>query len=250
MRGRQHNKNLCPSYWEERMKSVPVLIAGGGPVGMTLANVLAHFGIHSMLVERNPTTTRHQKRDTTNSRSMELFRKFHLSEGLRSVAVPEDHSFDVSWITSLAGYELHRFRYMAPSEFRKQIRIKNTGPQPLDPPMRVSQVEIEPVLKRAIDARPEVEVRFGVAFESFEERDDHVVAVLRDQETGAKEQVSCQYILGCDGASSRVRAGLGIQLEGQSRVGELYMIHFRSTARDLLPRWGVAWHYQSPPGKR
>ena len=138
------------------MKSVSVLIAGGGPVGMTLANVLAHFGIRSMVVERNTTTTRHPKMDITNSRSMELFRRFHLSEALRNVAVPEDHSFDVSWITSLAGYELHRFRYMAPSEFRKHIRIKNDGTQPLEPPMRVSQVEIEPVLKKSIDARPEV----------------------------------------------------------------------------------------------
>jgi len=143
------------------MKSVSVLIAGGGPVGMTLANVLAHFGIRSMVVERNTTTTRHPKMDITNSRSMELFRRFHLSEALRNVAVPEDHSFDVSWITSLAGYELHRFRYMAPSEFRKHIRIKNDGTQPLEPPMRVSQVEIEPVLKKSIDASPEVEVRFG-----------------------------------------------------------------------------------------
>lgn len=230
------------------MKSVPVLIAGGGPVGMTLANVLAHLGIRSMLVERNATTTRHPKMDITNSRSMELFRRFGLAEALRNVAVPEDHPFDVSWITSLAGYELHRFRYMAPSEFRKQIRIKNDGSQPLEPPMRVSQIEIEPVLKKSIDARPEVDVRFGVAFESFEEKDDRVVAVLREQGSGAQEQVSCQYLIGCDGGSSRVRAGLGIQLEGQSRVGELYMIHFRSTERDLLQRWGVAWHYQSPLG--
>lgn len=230
------------------MKSVPVLIAGGGPVGMTLANVLAHFGIRSMLVERNATTTRHPKMDITNSRSMELFRRFGLADALRNVAVPEDHPFDVSWITSLAGYELNRFRYMSPSEFRKQIRIKNDGTQPLEPPMRVSQIEIEPVLKKSIDARAEVDVRFGVAFESFEEKDDSVVAILRDQGSGAPEEVSCQYLIGCDGGSSRVRAGLGIQLEGQSRVGELYMIHFRSTERDLLQRWGVAWHYQSPLG--
>jgi 2-polyprenyl-6-methoxyphenol hydroxylase-like FAD-dependent oxidoreductase len=230
------------------MKSVPVLIAGGGPVGMTLANVLAYFGVRSMVVERNATTTRHPKMDITNSRSMELFRRFGLSDALRNVAVPEDHPFDVSWVTSLAGYELHRFRYMAPSEFRKQIRTKNDGTQPLEPPMRVSQVEIEPVLKKSVDARPEVDVRFGVAFESFEEKDDRVHAVLREQGRGTQEQVSCQYLIGCDGGSSRVRAGLGIQLEGQARVGELYMIHFRSTERNLLQRWGVAWHYQSPLG--
>src|ERR1700730_6551290 len=129
------------------MKSVPVLIAGGGPVGMTLANVLAHFGIRSMLVEKNPTTTRHPKMDITNSRSMELFRRFGLSDVLRQVAVPEDNPFDVAWITSLAGYELHRFRYLSPRQLREQIRIRNDGTQPLEPLMRVSQVEIEPVLK-------------------------------------------------------------------------------------------------------
>src|SRR6185312_5905791 len=105
-------------------------------------------------------------------------------------------------------------RYMAPSEFRKHILTKNDGTQPLEPPMRVSQVEIEPVLKKAIDARPEVEVRFGVAFESFEEKDDRVVAVLREQGSGAQELVTCQYLIGCDGGSSRVRAGLGNPVGG------------------------------------
>ena len=34
------------------MKEVPVLIAGGGPVGMTLAKALATFGIECMIVEK------------------------------------------------------------------------------------------------------------------------------------------------------------------------------------------------------
>jgi 2-polyprenyl-6-methoxyphenol hydroxylase-like FAD-dependent oxidoreductase len=230
------------------MRSVPVLIAGGGPVGMTLANVLAQFGIRSMLVERNATTTRHPKMDITNGRSMELFRRFGLADALRRVAVPEDHPFDVAWMTSLSGYELHRFRYPTPNEYRERSRIRNDGTFTLEPPMRVSQVEIEPVLKAAIDRRDEVEVRFGVAFEGFEAKDDGVVAMVRDRGIGVEEHIRCDYLVGCDGGSSRVRDAAGIKLEGQARVGLLYMVHFRSTARDLLQRWGVAWHYQSPLG--
>ena len=90
------------------MQAVQVLIAGGGPVGLTLAIVLGRFGIRTMLVERNSTTTRHPKMDITNGRSMELFRKFGLADALRKVAVPESHPFDVAWITSFAGHELHR----------------------------------------------------------------------------------------------------------------------------------------------
>ena len=81
---------------------VPVLIAGGGPVGMTLARTLASFGIRCMLVERQASTTRHPKMDITNGRSMELFRRLGVADKLRAVAVPEENNFDVSWITSLA----------------------------------------------------------------------------------------------------------------------------------------------------
>jgi 2-polyprenyl-6-methoxyphenol hydroxylase-like FAD-dependent oxidoreductase len=133
------------------MKEVPVVIAGGGPVGMTLAKTLASFGVACTLVERSPTTTRHPKMDITNSRSMELFRKLGLSGILRDIAVPATSNFDVSWITSLSGHELHRFRYPSVNEAMSLIRERNDGTQPVEPPMRVSQVAIEPVLKRAIE---------------------------------------------------------------------------------------------------
>jgi 2-polyprenyl-6-methoxyphenol hydroxylase-like FAD-dependent oxidoreductase len=112
------------------MKSVLVLIAGGGPVGMTLACELARRGIACMLVERNATTTRYPKMDITNARSMELFRRLALVDGLRSVAVSEDNNFDVSWVTSLTGHELYRFRYPSVNEWRRRIRENNDGTMP------------------------------------------------------------------------------------------------------------------------
>jgi len=54
-------------------EQVPVLVVGGGPVGLTLALTLAQHGVAAILVERNPSTTTHPKMDITNGRSMELF---------------------------------------------------------------------------------------------------------------------------------------------------------------------------------
>jgi 2-polyprenyl-6-methoxyphenol hydroxylase-like FAD-dependent oxidoreductase len=229
------------------MKSVPVLIAGGGPVGMTLACELARRGIACMLVERNATTTRYPKMDITNARSMELFRRLALVDGLRSVAVSEDNNFDVSWVTSLTGHELRRFRYPSVNEWRRRIRENNDGSMPGEPPMRVSQVEIEPVLQRAVQALSTVEARWSVTFEELRQDAQGVTATLRVAD-GAAEQVRSRYLVGCDGGGSQVRHCLGIRLQGQARVMDRFLVHFRSTSHDVLQHFGVAWHYQSPKG--
>jgi 2-polyprenyl-6-methoxyphenol hydroxylase-like FAD-dependent oxidoreductase len=229
------------------MKQTQVLIAGGGPVGMTLACDLARRGVACMLVERNHSTTRHPKMDITNARSMELFRRLGLADQLRAVAVPESSNFDVSWITSLSGHELHRFKYPSVIEWRRLIRDINDGSMPGEPPMRVSQVEIEPVLQRGVQAMPLVEARWGVAFEELSQDAEGVTATLRTTD-GRTEQVRCSYLVACDGGQSQVRSCLGIRLEGQSRVMQRFMTHFRSRATNVLQRWGGTWHYQSPAG--
>ena len=234
------------------MEHVPVLIAGGGPVGMTVARTLALYGVRCLLVERNPSTTRHPKMDITNGRSMELFRRLGVADRLRAVAVLAENNFDISWITSLAreadGRELHRFRYPSVVEKRAEILSHNDGTQPREPAMRVSQVMIEPVLRDAILDHPLVDARWGVAFEDLQQDEAGVTVTLRTVETDATEQVRCDFLAGCDGGTSAVRERLGIALEGRAAVAHRYMVHFRSDARDLLQAFGIAWHYQKATG--
>ena len=226
----------------------PVLIAGGGPVGMTCALALARHGVRSALFERNPETTRHPKMDITNGRSLELFRWLRLAEKLRDVAVPRDHPLDVSWVTSMAGHELHRFRYPSPNDARAAYARANDGRQPLEPHMRVSQVVIEPVLKAAVLAEPLIDSHWDVAVEDVAQDAEGVTLTVRDRATDTVRQVSGRYLVGCDGGGSVVRRAAGIAVEGQHAVANRFMIHFRSRAKDLLQRFGVAWHYQSPRG--
>jgi 2-polyprenyl-6-methoxyphenol hydroxylase-like FAD-dependent oxidoreductase len=229
------------------MKHAQVIVAGAGPVGMTLAHDLARRGISTLVAERNATTTRHPKMDITNARSMELFRRLGLAEQLRTVAVPEANNFDVSWITTLSGHELHRFHYPSVTQWRRLIAETNDGSMPGEPPMRVSQVEIEPVLARAIRSEPLIEARWGVAFDDLCQDAAGVRVTLRPENGGA-EKWRCDYLVGCDGGASRVRHCLGIDLDGQAAVMTRFMTHFRSSAAHILQRWGVAWHYQSAKG--
>jgi 2-polyprenyl-6-methoxyphenol hydroxylase-like FAD-dependent oxidoreductase len=133
-------------------------------------------------------------------------------------------------------------------EKRAEILARNDGTQSREPAMRVSQVMIEPVLRDAIVGHPLIDARWGVGLEDFEQDADGVTVTLRVTESGATEQVRCDFLAGCDGGSSRVRAKLDIALEGRAAVAQRYMIHFRSDARDLLQAFGVAWHYQTGKG--
>jgi len=229
------------------MSRTEVVIAGGGPVGMTLAYVLAHFGVRSVLVERNPATTSHPKMDITNARSMELFARVGLADRLRAVAIAETQPFDVSWVTTMTGYELHRFPYPGAGGVRDTMHRKNDGTQPSQPPMRVSQVVIEPVLRQAIEEHPLVDVRFGTNFEDFTQTGEGVTVCVTTA-TGEIEEITCAWLVGCDGGTSHVRELLGIPLQGRARISQRFITHFRSDARDLLQRWGPAWHYQSNQG--
>lgn len=231
------------------MEQIPVLIAGGGPVGMTLALNLARYGIRSMLVERNPATTRHPKMDLTNGRSMELFHRLGIDEQLRDAGVPRENAFDILWVTNMAGHDLHRFHYPSATEKTRIIREENDGSHGAQAPLRVSQVEIEPVLKRAIDENPLVDVRFNHRFDEFiSNGPDGVVARIVHSETGEASEVACRFLAGCDGGGSRVRRRLGIELEGEENVAGAYMVHFRTDDRALLQRWGPVYHLQNGGG--
>ncbi|AEG50179.1 2,4-dichlorophenol 6-monooxygenase [Sphingobium chlorophenolicum L-1] len=230
------------------MVDVPVIVVGGAPVGLATAIELQARGIELLLVERNPTTTRHPKMDVTNGRSMELFRRWNIAETLRDVAVPRTSPMDVSWVSRLNEWELARFPYPNVAEWRARIRAKNDGTQPLEPNMRMSQVVLEPTLRAILEQSPLVDVRFGWTFEGLEQDEDKVTVELREVATGKVERKTCTLLAGCDGGGSLVRQNLGYRCEGNYDVARHYMVHFQSTAREFLERFGIAWHYQSPAG--
>lgn len=259
------------------MTETPVLIAGGGPVGLILALELEHRGVDAILVERNPTTTRHPKMDVTNGRSMEHFRRLGIAEEIRAHGVPTDHPMTVVWCTRLAEWELARFDYPSIDWGRDIIEYVNDGSLPLEPDLRISQVILEPVLKGILETRAKhVQVRFGWEFVSFEQDAEGVTATIRSPETGESESIRSQYLAGCEGAGSVARKGLGIELDELSTPtlmresggalkmignvvkgllhgqrppdGRMYMIHFTSKDRAFFERFGTAWHIQSPVG--
>ena len=95
------------------------------------------------------------------------------------------------------------------------------------------------MLQRAVKALPGVEARWGVSLEELTQDVGGVTATLRTAD-GAVEDVRCHYLAGCDGGNSQVRHCLGVQLDGQARVMDRFLVHFR--LRRITYSSILAWH--------
>lgn len=84
---------------------------------------------------------------------------------------------------------------------------------PREPYQRCSQAIFEAWLKPRIEADPLITAKFGVKFESLTEDEDHVTSSLVDQ-AGQSHLVKSSYVIGCDGAGSKVRQSVGITMVG------------------------------------
>lgn len=72
------------------MRDVPVIIVGGGPVGMVLAMSLAAFEVPSVLVNTESSSRWFPKGSTHNARTMEHYRRLGIAREIRKLGLPQD----------------------------------------------------------------------------------------------------------------------------------------------------------------
>ena len=200
---------------DEHARPGTVVIAGAGPIGLLLATVLSHYGIRSLLLERNLSTTQWPKMDLTNTRSMEILRRLGLASQLREHGVPSHFPLPVLFSSGLSADEsMTRWDLPSVDEYRKHIAENNDGTQPLEAYQRISQVIFEKWLKEICDKDPLIDVRFGWAVKAVEEEHDRVHVTVEDTQHGDTVCITADYMAGCDGASSQTQKSMGFALDG------------------------------------
>jgi len=114
--------------------TTPVLIVGGGPVGLVLAIDLAWRGVPCMLVNTGDTTARHPQGSTHNCRSMEHYRRLGIGNQVRNTGLPQEDDTAVSYLTRFTAPELSRIHMPSPAEKRRQMAERDPSlltPEPI-----------------------------------------------------------------------------------------------------------------------
>ena len=218
-----------------------VIIVGAGPVGLTLAIDLGRRGVRCILLEQKEAPQFLPKMERCNARTMEIYRRLGIVQKVRDAGFPRDVPMDVFIVTSLTEPPLLHLPYPSVARAEAEIAACNDGTMPREPYQLISQYTLEPLLKSIAEAMPNVDVRYGCEFISFEQDAGGVRA--RVKSSGKETQLSALYLAGCDGGASAVRRQLGIKLQGEANLMQFRQALYRCD--DLFERiaMGKGRHY-------
>jgi 2,4-dichlorophenol 6-monooxygenase len=199
------------------------LIVGAGPAGLALALALARYGVPALTVERHPSTAHTPRAHIINQRTVEIFRALGISEKFHEVAIPQAGMTNNLWYTTLADPEVARSQTWGTGPDRAAEYFLSS-PEPM---ANCPQTVLEPMLLGAA-REAGADIEFQTEFVELRQDGDGVTSVIRDRVSGDTRKVRSRYVIGADGARSRVLAEAGLMAEGPDDLGRAANIWFRA----------------------
>ncbi|MGI5219165.1 FAD-dependent monooxygenase [Nocardia sp. CA-290969] len=196
-----------------------VVIVGLGPAGGTAAIALATYGIRVHAVSMFPWVANSPRAHITNQRAVEVLRDLGVEDEARKYATPWDQMGDTLFTTSLAGEEIVRMQTWGTGDLRYGDYLSGSPCTMLDIP----QPLMEPVLIKNAAERGAV-ISFHTEYLGHTQDDDGVTVRFRDVRSGAEFEQRARFLLGFDGARSKVAEEIGLPFEGElARAGTAYI---------------------------
>ncbi|MEJ0024922.1 MAG: FAD-dependent monooxygenase [Rhizomicrobium sp.] len=204
-----------------------VLIVGGGPAGLTASLSLSRLGVPHIVVNRYPSTAHTPRAHIVNQRTLEIMRDLGIEGRILEKAIPNELMTNNIWFMSMAGDEVVRTQAWGGGENHFSA-YRLASPSLI---CNLPQHEFEPLLVDAIEEAAIGEIRFGHEFTRFEQDEDGVTAWVTHRASERTYTIRAKYLIGADGARSRVMEQAGLKLEGSGDLGQICFTWLRADLR-------------------
>jgi 2-polyprenyl-6-methoxyphenol hydroxylase-like FAD-dependent oxidoreductase len=199
-----------------------VLIAGAGPVGLTLANELVRHGVPVRIFDKNTERTDKSKALVLWSRTLELL---------------DDAGYAQPFVA--VGFAGHGARISNGKNVVASVTLDSVDSR-FPYALMIPQSETERVLEEQLASRG-VKVERQTELMSFLDKGNAVEATLKKAD-GSSETVTTDWLAGCDGAHSAVRHGLGLPFEGSTMDSDWWLADGHVAGLEPKDLLHIFWH--------
>jgi len=218
-----------------------LLIVGAGPAGLLASIIASSIGLSHRVIERRDSLHTEPSAHVLKTHSMEVYRRVGVADAIVARSTPIELQRYITWCESVGGLTYGRLSL----EGKKGCVPRFTSISPIHS-CNLPQSELEPLLHtRAIEVAGHDPVQFGTAFAGYDSEADGLTVRVTD--AAGKHTISARYLIGADGAGSRVRRAAGIAMEGPQALAHFLAIHINSDMRPFLTRNpGVLFFIRTP----
>lgn len=200
-----------------------VLVVGAGPAGLTAATALSTYGVKTILINKYGWLADTPRAHITNQRTMEVMHDLGLEAKAVAQSSHQEMMANNVFCYSLAGEEFGRIYSWGNHPLRKADYDLASPTQICDVP----QTYLEPILFEAASSRGSA-VRFNMEFLDLVQDADGVTAQVKDRLSNTETTIRAKYLIGADGARSRVAEVIGLPMEGQMGLSYSMNILFKA----------------------
>lgn len=214
-------------FLSSQVENRQVAIIGAGPVGLVTAILLRQRGIEVIVLERRQSMPALPQAHVVSTRTMEVLQEIGVGDSVRKASADPRKLRAVTWCESLAGRRFGAISFVDgdPAEMKARRAASSTHLNNL------AQNKLQPILlQHALGVG--AEVRFDTTAKLVAQTDDCVRLVLSGN--AGQSAVHADWVIACDGATSRTRSALGIDMVGPKSIRTYLSVYFRADLNHLF----------------